>query len=103
MLMVDGDISQKPIFDEISLKLIQSLRCEDPKATIFGVRRCAIWPSDASSFHQSCGQYLMSDLWQLELTDRQRELLLRGLRFVRSSRMLEIRESSDITDDQRKG
>ncbi|HEY4262845.1 MAG TPA: hypothetical protein VGM98_21985 [Schlesneria sp.] len=45
----------------------------------------------------------MSDLLQLELTDRQRELLLRGLRFVRSSRMLEIRDSSDITDDQRKG
>ena len=45
----------------------------------------------------------MSDILKLELTDRQRELLLRGLRFVRSSRMLEIRESSDITDDQRKG
>jgi hypothetical protein len=44
----------------------------------------------------------MSDLLQLELTDRQRELLLRGLRFVRSSRMLEIRESSDITDHERK-
>ncbi len=44
----------------------------------------------------------MSDLLHLELTDRQRELLLRGLRFVRSSRMLEIRESSDITDEQRK-
>lgn len=44
----------------------------------------------------------MSDLLQLELTDRQRELLLRGLRYVRSSRMLEIRESSDITDEQRK-
>jgi hypothetical protein len=44
----------------------------------------------------------MSDLLHLELTDRQRELLLRGLRFVRSSRMLEIRDSSDITDDQRK-
>ncbi len=44
----------------------------------------------------------MSDLLQLELTDRQRELLLRGLRFVRSSRMLEIRDSSDITDDERK-
>ena len=44
----------------------------------------------------------MSDLLQLELTDRQRELLLRGLRFVRSSRMLEIRDSSDITDDKRK-
>ena len=44
----------------------------------------------------------MNDLLQLELTDRQRELLLRGLRFVRSSRMLEIRDSSDITDEQRK-
>ena len=44
----------------------------------------------------------MSDLLQLELTDRQRELLLRGLRFVRSSRMLEIRETADISDDQRK-
>jgi hypothetical protein len=45
----------------------------------------------------------MSDLMHLELTDRQRELLLRGLRYVRSSRMLEFRESSDITDDQRRG
>ena len=44
----------------------------------------------------------MSDNLHLELTDRQRELLLRGLRFVRSSRMLEIRDSSDLTDDQRK-
>lgn len=44
----------------------------------------------------------MSDPLQLELTERQRELLLRGLRFVRSSRMLEIRDSSDLTDDQRK-
>lgn len=44
----------------------------------------------------------MSDLMQLELTDRQRELLLRGLRFVRSSRMLEIRDTAEITDDQRR-
>lgn len=44
----------------------------------------------------------MSDHLQLELTDRQRELLLRGLRFVRSSRMLEIRDSSDLSDDERK-
>jgi hypothetical protein len=44
----------------------------------------------------------MSDLLQLELTDRQRELLLRGLRFVRSSRMLEIRDTAEITDDQRR-
>lgn len=48
------------------------------------------------------GENSMNDLLHLELTDRQRELLLRGLRFVRSSRMLEMRESSDITDDQRK-
>ena len=37
----------------------------------------------------------MSDQIQLELTDRQRELLLRGLRYVRSSRMLEIRDNPD--------
>ena len=37
----------------------------------------------------------MSDLIHLELNDRQRELLLRGLRYVRSSRMLEIREIPD--------
>ena len=43
----------------------------------------------------------MSDLLQLELTDRQRELLLRGLRFVRSSRMLEIRESPDRIEKER--
>ena len=39
---------------------------------------------------------------QLELNDRQRELLLRGLRYVRSSRMLEFRELSEITEDQRR-
>jgi hypothetical protein len=44
----------------------------------------------------------MSDMFQLELTDRQRELLLRGLRFVRSSRMLEIRESPDTIAEERK-
>ena len=43
----------------------------------------------------------MSGLLQLELTDRQRELLLRGLRFVRSSRMLEIREIPDKIADER--
>ena len=43
----------------------------------------------------------MSDLLQLELTDRQRELLLRGLRYVRSSRMLEIREVPDTIAEER--
>ena len=44
----------------------------------------------------------MSDLFQLELTGRQCELLLRGLRFVRSSRMLEIREISDPIAEERR-
>lgn len=44
----------------------------------------------------------MSEKLNVELNDRQRELLLRGLRFVRSSRMLEFRDSSDITEDDRK-
>ncbi|WP_373650484.1 hypothetical protein [Schlesneria sp. DSM 10557] len=44
----------------------------------------------------------MNDLLHLELTDRQRELLLRGLRFVRSSRMLEIREVPDTIEEERK-
>lgn len=43
----------------------------------------------------------MSEL-HVNLNDRQRELLLRGLRFVRSSRMLEFRDVSDLTDDQRR-
>ena len=43
----------------------------------------------------------MSDLVHLELTDRQRELLLRGLRFVRSSRMLEIRDVPDTIAEER--
>ncbi len=44
----------------------------------------------------------MSEKLNVELNDRQRELLLRGLRFVRSSRMLEFRDSSEITEDKRK-
>ena len=44
----------------------------------------------------------MSDIIHLELTDRQRELLLRGLRFVRSSRMLEIRDVPDTIEEERK-
>ncbi len=43
----------------------------------------------------------MSDLIHLELTARQRELLLRGLRYVRSSRMLEIREIPDTIAEER--
>lgn len=44
----------------------------------------------------------MSDSVHLELTERQRELLLRGLRYVRSSRMLEIRDTPDAAADERK-
>ena len=44
----------------------------------------------------------MSDIIHLELTDRQRELLFRGLRFVRSSRMLEIRDVPDTIEEERK-
>lgn len=43
----------------------------------------------------------MSNVLQVELNKQQRDLLLRGLRYVRSSRMLEFRESSDITDEER--
>ena len=43
----------------------------------------------------------MSELMHLELTDRQRELLLRGLRYVRSSRMLEIRDTPDNAAEER--
>lgn len=43
----------------------------------------------------------MSELIHLELTARQRELLLRGLRYVRSSRMLEIREIPDTISEER--
>lgn len=44
----------------------------------------------------------MNDVLTVELTSRQCELLLRGLRFVRSSRMLEFRDSSEITEDERR-
>lgn len=44
----------------------------------------------------------MGDLTRLELTDRQRELLLRGLRYVRSSRMLEIRDIPDTIAEERR-
>jgi hypothetical protein len=44
----------------------------------------------------------MSAVMPLDLNDRQRELLLRGLRFVRSSRMLEFRDTAEITEDERR-
>lgn len=92
------------IFNEIRAGLIQSLRQCRALATIFGVWALLLFGIVSTPcFISPADQNPMSDLLQLELTDRQRELLLRGLRFVRSSRMLEIRESSDITDDQRKG
>jgi hypothetical protein len=37
----------------------------------------------------------------VDFNERQRALLLRGLRFVRSSRMMEFREQSDLTDEER--
>lgn len=58
--------------------------------------------SDLGCFATFGGFLPMSEKLNVELNDRQRELLLRGLRFVRSSRMLEFRDSSDITDDERK-
>lgn len=44
----------------------------------------------------------MSELFQLELTERQRELLLRGLRYVRSSRMLETHDIPDPIEEERR-
>jgi hypothetical protein len=44
----------------------------------------------------------MSAALHLEVDDRQREILLRGLRFVRSSRMMELRDMSDMTEDERR-
>ena len=43
----------------------------------------------------------MSETLSLELSDRQREILLQGLRFIRRSRMLECRDTSDITEEER--
>jgi hypothetical protein len=42
----------------------------------------------------------MSGLLQVELTSEERDVLLRGLRYVRSALMLEIREPS--RDDERR-
>jgi hypothetical protein len=43
----------------------------------------------------------MSETLTVGLTKQQRELLLRGLRFVRSAVMLEVREPSDEVDADR--
>lgn len=43
----------------------------------------------------------MSDALKLELDDRQRETLLCGLRYVRSSLMLDIRDPDPELDAQR--
>lgn len=43
----------------------------------------------------------MSQAMSLELSDRQRDLLIRGLRFVRRSYTLEFRDTSEITEEQR--
>lgn len=50
----------------------------------------------------TAGKEPMSESLQIELNDRQRDLLLRGLRYVRSSRMLEFREMAEITEDERR-
>ena len=43
----------------------------------------------------------MSQTASLDLSDRQREILLRGLRFVRRSYTLEFRDTSEISEEQR--
>lgn len=42
----------------------------------------------------------MNESLHVELNERQRDLLLRGLRFVRSSRMLEFRETSESSEEK---
>ena len=44
----------------------------------------------------------MSATLHLDLNERQREILMKGLRYVRSSRMLEFRETAEITEDERR-
>jgi hypothetical protein len=44
----------------------------------------------------------MSETYNVELSERQREILLKGLRYVRSSRMLEFRETPDSEAEARK-
>lgn len=44
----------------------------------------------------------MNSTANLELSDRQREMLLRGLRFVRRSYTLDFVDTSDVTPAERK-
>lgn len=44
----------------------------------------------------------MSDMIHVELTDKERKVLLRGLRYVRSSIMLETRDPSEADEAQRR-
>ena len=46
---------------------------------------------------------LMSELLSLAVTSHQRDLLLEGLRYVRSARRFEFRETSAPPDDRREG
>ncbi len=64
-----------------------------------GVGQQDAFPVDRCLY--SLPEVFMTDLLQLSLTDRQREIILRGLRFVRSSRLLEFRESAEITEQER--
>lgn len=43
----------------------------------------------------------MSQSMPLDLSDSQREILMRGLRFVRRSYTLAFRDTSDITEEER--
>lgn len=59
--------------------------------------------SDGPRSFATFGGFLpMSETHNVELSERQREILLKGLRYVRSSRMLEFRESPDTEADARK-
>lgn len=43
----------------------------------------------------------MNQTLSLDLSDRQREILMRGLRFVRRSYTLECRDTTDLTEVER--
>lgn len=43
----------------------------------------------------------MESMIHLDLTEKQRQILIRGLRFVRSSRMLEFRDQTELTEEER--
>ena len=45
----------------------------------------------------------MNDHLTLELTQHQRDLVLEGLRYIRSSRRFEFREPSQPRDERREG